>query len=503
LDRKGEKQKSVSILVPNLNGLKHLQRCIPSIINQTYPRKEIIIVDNGSIDGSVEYLENIPKLKIIKNKENLGFAKAINQATQIASGFYLLVLNNDAVLDLGCVTNLVREYENVTDGNSSNLAGLAPKILFYEFPTIIDAVGTGLNIDGTGFNLGAGQVDLGQFDSPARIFGLCFAAAFLRRDLFKKVGPLEESYFAYYEDMDWCFRANAQGYEFRTAPFAVVYHGHSATAKRIMDYNVKRYLLERNRLRTMLRNFHGKSIFNIIHPLISYLSEMYRTARHPLARPISKTISEFIFYIKILSQLFRTPILLNQNLKLNKNRTLSDDQIFGISEYWRPWLISGTFYDSMHSPILNLETLTKQYELAIKRLSTKELIKNRNVLKKLLRIIKRVNWHVGGIEELVANSGSRVHFNDFLAHMIGNMYFISKQNQSLAIDPFILDLLFSLHGRKKRESITYLKNKLRSIDTSISKRKELAFQQICEQCISIFTPYFEAWNLISLKDKQR
>ena len=132
-------------------------------------------------------------------------------------------MNNDTTLAPKCILNLVKELDTLRSRNK-HVAGVQPKILFHEFPTIIDAIGTGINRDGTGFNIGVGQVDLGQFDKTMRIFGLCFAAAFIDRKVLSAVGVLPENYFVY-EDIDWCYRANSQGYEFHSAPQAVVYTG--------------------------------------------------------------------------------------------------------------------------------------------------------------------------------------------------------------------------------------------------------------------------------------
>src|SRR5262249_37746999 len=168
---------------------------------------------------------------------------------------------------------------------------------------LIDNVGTLINADGAAYNMGIGQLDIGQYDVSEPVFGVCFAAALFRKAAFSPsaVGPLDESFFMYYEDVDWCFRANLLGWHFRTAPSAVVAHVHSASVRHL-DYSFKYYLIERNLLRTVLKNFESRRAMRVLaRRTLAHLAK----ALHRLAfwatglRVVSRFWGELLRYWKV------------------------------------------------------------------------------------------------------------------------------------------------------------------------------------------------------------
>ena len=486
--------QTISILIPNFNGLKYLKICVPSILNQTHRDTELIIADNGSTDGSIEYTKTIPKAKLVRNERNLGFAKAVNQASRLATGSFLFVLNNDTMLEPECIENLLSAFDT-WEKRKTRLAGISPKILFYDFPTIIDAVGTGINSDGTGYNIGVGQVDLGQFDSPSRIFGLCFAAAFLKRDLFEKIGQLEESYFAYYEDVDWCYRANAQGYEFRSAPDARVYHLHSATARKSIQYGDKRYLLGRNKLRTIFRNYQARHFPKVIRPIGGHILAIYNVTRHPLSRPLKASVQELNVNLRVLLDLAKAPVRLHENVKLNAGRHVSDQEIWRISDTWRPWLVAGTFIDEAHAPVFTIGTLERSYRLLAK-LEGKEHFKEAcTALNSLSSILEERPWPLDKPEELNSKPSKGFRLGGWIARSAVNL-FIVKRNQMMATDSFVLDLLLSFQGRDREEVISHLDRKLQLCLGSNVTGSGASTEWLSKQCISIYGPQFEKLGLI-------
>ena len=161
-------------------------------------------------------------------------------------------LNPDAVVEPDA---LVRMGAALAAADPRCVA-VAPKMLLAADPTVIDAVGNAVNAKGEAFNIGLGQPDLGQFDVPGPCFGPCFGAAMFRRSAFARehVGPLDESLFLYYEDVDWNWRSQLLGYTSVTEPYARVRHVMSA-ATRHLDYGFKFHLTERNLLICVLKNF--------------------------------------------------------------------------------------------------------------------------------------------------------------------------------------------------------------------------------------------------------
>src|SRR5262245_45243264 len=238
-----------------------LDRCLRSLAVQSYGNLEVLLVDNASHPGSLEGAEaGHPGVRLLRLERNLGFAGGMNRGIAAARGEMVLLLNFDVELDPGCVGELAKVL-----GQDERIAGVAAKTGFVHDRHLIDNVGTLIDRAGAAFNMGIGQLDVGQYDVSERVFGACVAAALFRKAAFGEdaVGPLDESYFMYYEDVDWCYRANMLGWHFRTAPQAVVAHVHSASVRHL-DYSFKYYLIERNLLRTVVKNFETRRVFRIL-----------------------------------------------------------------------------------------------------------------------------------------------------------------------------------------------------------------------------------------------
>ena len=207
----------LSVIIVNLNTKKLTLDCIKSALAEgPETKKEIIVVDNGSADGSVEALENLASRKLItliKNKENLGYAKANNQGIRIAKGKYLLLLNNDTIVRRGALTKLVEFAEDTPDAGVVgskllNIDGSLQSSCFH-FPTIANAVKE--------YFLG----QKGHFKKfapkgkkPTPVDALVGAAFLITPAAFKRAGLLDERYFAYFEDIDYTEKViYRQGFE--------------------------------------------------------------------------------------------------------------------------------------------------------------------------------------------------------------------------------------------------------------------------------------------------
>jgi hypothetical protein len=218
------------------------------------------------------------------------------------------------------------------EGLRKKVIGLAPKILLDSYGRkVIDAIGIGIKPDGSAFNIGIGQIDYGQFNKPIRVMGICFAAGLLVKEHYEKVGNLDESYFAYYEDVDWCYRANMFGYEFYTCPNAIVYHGHSVSAKKTFTFYEKYYLIHRNLLKTLIKNYYrGNQIRSMIR--------LYNNLRYGYCNLVSKNFKMSLTILRIgFHIIMRFPSLLFFNYKINKKRIMFDSEIWQLS--------NGTLFD--------------------------------------------------------------------------------------------------------------------------------------------------------------
>jgi GT2 family glycosyltransferase len=219
--------------------------------------------------------------------DNHGFAGAINRALKHVDTQYLLISNFDIVYEPGYLEAALGRLESSGD----KVVGIAGKTLFYPpeadknwpgrgpgDPPMEGCRGTGGVIDNTGtlvnglmlaYNRGVGQIDIGQYDVPDRPMGACFAAFLVRSQAFCKitgylmgVGHLDAGYFMYYEDIDWCYRANILGYKILYEPGAVAWHHHSLTT-RDKPVFFKYHLIQRNLYRTIMKNMRFRTVIRL------------------------------------------------------------------------------------------------------------------------------------------------------------------------------------------------------------------------------------------------
>lgn len=218
-------QPFLSVIIPNFNGLQHLEPCLASLRKQTYPNLETILVDNGSSDDSVAFTRReFPDVKIIALDQNLGFIGAVNLGFEQATGQVFVPLNNDTEVDSHWAQALVERLQAYPDAGI-----IASKMLLFAERDKIHSAGDGFGTDGIPVNRGVWQKDDGQFDADTYIFGGCGGAVAYRREMLDAVGPFDPDLFMYMEDVDLNWRAQLAGYKAVFAPKAVVYHHLSAT----------------------------------------------------------------------------------------------------------------------------------------------------------------------------------------------------------------------------------------------------------------------------------
>lgn len=248
-------EKLVSTIIVNYNGLKFLKRCISSLLEQTYPDIEIILVDNGSTDNSIEFIKKeFPSVKIIANNENLGFAKGNNIGIREAKGDLIATLNNDTEVTSKWIEELVKAI------NSDNNVGMcSSKILFMNDPKIINSTGMRISRSGACWDRGIFEYDTGQYEQIEEIFGPCACAAMYRKEMLEKIGLFDEDFYAYMEDSDLAFRGRLTGWKCLYVPTAVVYHYLGGTAGYMSDYTI--YYGNRNIIWNCFKNFPGWLLF--------------------------------------------------------------------------------------------------------------------------------------------------------------------------------------------------------------------------------------------------
>jgi len=238
----------VSIVILNWNGRHLLPACLSALDAQTFRDFEVIVVDNGSHDGSLEWLAaQYPSVRLITNATNLGFATANNQGMRASQAPFVMLLNNDAYLAPDCLQKLVEA------ANRATWAGMfACKILQHEAPDRMDSAGIEVDRAGMAWNRGWDEASA-QHVQALEVFGPSAAAALYRRAMLDQIGLLDDDFFIYYEDVDLAWRAQRAGWRCLYVPEAVVEHVHSATTRRGSPF--KRRLLSRNKWWAIAKNY--------------------------------------------------------------------------------------------------------------------------------------------------------------------------------------------------------------------------------------------------------
>ncbi|PKL66238.1 MAG: glycosyltransferase family 2 protein [Methanobacteriales archaeon HGW-Methanobacteriales-1] len=258
----------VSVIIPNYNGIEFLETCFKSI-NIQKNIKEVIVVDNGSHDRSIEFIKsNYPQFILIKNKTNLGFAKAINQGIAAASGEYVFLLNNDMELEKNCISNLLKCIEN-----DQTFSASSKMIQYYERNKIDDA-GDEYSLLGWTKRVGYGKSQE-KYNQKRNIFSACAGASIYKKSILDKIGYFDENFFAYMEDVDIGYRARIHGFQNIYCPEALVYHvGSGTSGSRYNEFKIK--LAARNNIYVPYKNMPWPQIilnspFLVAGYLIKYI----------------------------------------------------------------------------------------------------------------------------------------------------------------------------------------------------------------------------------------
>ncbi len=303
----------VSVIILTWNGRAYLKACLDSLAAQTYCDFETILVDNGSSDGSVEYVRSAyPWVRLLELTENIGFAGGNNRALKECSGKFIVTLNNDTKLEPGFLAALVAAAEG-----DPAIGMVAAKMLNFYEKRRIDSVGVRIALNGMGQNIGVGEQDNGQYDVATEVFGPCAGAALYRRAMLEEVGFFDPAFFAYYEDLDLAWRGRLAGWRSVTAPDAVVYHVHSATSGKMSPFTV--YHVQRNKWFVIIKNWPVSLIMKRLSLIV-----LFDLAAFVLATLRGRGFAGIKARFDVLKSLSR---LLRERDKVQSRCTISDADI--------------------------------------------------------------------------------------------------------------------------------------------------------------------------------
>jgi hypothetical protein len=230
----------ISVIVLNWNGRHLLNGCLFSLRHQTFRDFETILVDNGSTDGSVDYVRSsFPEVRIVALDRNLGFSAGNNRGIMVARGDFIFFLNNDTEVH----PDMLEELHRVIEIDPADVGSWAVKMLRWDRRDIIDNCGCAYSAFGAGYQAGSGELN-DTYLAQEWVFGASGGAGCHRRSLLDEIGMFDEDFFYNNEDVDLSFRAQLAGYRCHFVPKAIVYHLGSATGGATGDKTI--YHIQRN-----------------------------------------------------------------------------------------------------------------------------------------------------------------------------------------------------------------------------------------------------------------
>lgn len=250
------KPPKVAVVILNWNGLKFLQQFLPTILQSTWPNLQVVVGDNGSTDGSVEFLNSkyANEITVIKNSENFGYTGGYNRIVNQVDADYYILLNSDIEVTPNWIEPVIAIMEA-----DKQIAAAAPKIKAFDRKNYFEHAGAaGGFIDKLGYPFCRGRLfyeveeDKGQYDQSGEIFWASGAALFIRSRCWKEVGGFDERFFAHMEEIDLCWRLKNMGYKIMYCAESTVYHVGGGTLD--TENPFKTYLNFRNNLWLIKKN---------------------------------------------------------------------------------------------------------------------------------------------------------------------------------------------------------------------------------------------------------
>lgn len=289
----------VSIVILNWNGEKYLNDFLPVLLNNTLiPDVEIVVADNASTDGSLALLDaKFPTVKVLKLDKNYGFAGGYNKALELVDAEYFVLLNSDIEVTNDWLSPLL-EYMD----SNKDVAACQPKIRAYNNREYFEHAGAaGGFIDYLGYPFCRGRVmghveaDRGQYDDVIDVFWATGACLMIRSEVFKKVGGLDDQFFAHMEEIDLCWRLNARNYRIVCIPQSVVYHVGGGTLNTESPY--KTYLNFRNNLLMLYKNLPQNMLKEVLmwRRILDYVAaiQFFITGKKENAKSVIKARNDF------------------------------------------------------------------------------------------------------------------------------------------------------------------------------------------------------------------
>jgi GT2 family glycosyltransferase len=313
--------KRIAILILFFNDIQNVKDVLESTTSQTYLNNEIICIDNASSDGTTEWIRmHYAKLKLIENKENLGFAKAYRIVIeQIFSQNFdaAVLLNSDTIVDRDWLSEMV-----ITAYKTTQIGIVQPKIYLFDGKenNLINTFGNCINYLAFGFCNNYKKLDSSEFDDDPEINYASGCSLFIKREVYESIGNLDDNFYAYSEDTDLCWRARLKGWKIVLSSNSIMWHKYSFAAKSTNKW--KFFMLERNRWYLLIKNYRLRSLI-LISPVLFFME----------LGVIMDSMANGYFKDKMKSylSLFKNlPKLAKERRIVQNSRTVNDKELFKI-----------------------------------------------------------------------------------------------------------------------------------------------------------------------------
>ena len=285
-----------SVIIPNLNGAGWLRDSIESVWAQTEQDFELIVIDNGSTDESLDIARSYcgrDRYTLIENAGNTGFSHAVNQGIAIAKGEYMALFNNDAFAEPDWLAELIK----TADADPKIFAVSSLMLRYYE-PELADDAGDYVTILGFACKRGDG-LKASRYTKPCRVFSACGGAALYRKSILEEIGTFDENFFAYFEDVDLSWRANNAGYKCVLCPTARCYHICGASTGAVKYNAFKSQQSGRNSILLPLKNEPLLMlILNFLPLALGYLLKCYKFHKQGFGEAWDKGMHEAFALLK-------------------------------------------------------------------------------------------------------------------------------------------------------------------------------------------------------------
>jgi GT2 family glycosyltransferase len=330
----------VSIILLNYNGIKYIHGCVESVLKSEYEDFELIIVDNNSTDKSLEIVEAEfidPRLRVIRNDKNVGFAAGNNIGAEAAKGKYLVFLNIDTVVDHRWLTDVISLMES-----DKTVGVVQPKLLSMDDRSIFDSAGDYLDYFGFSFRRGGSwfEKDTGQYDAVEDIFSARGAALVTRKEIVRTIGLFDNDYFLDFEDIDFCWRVRLYGKRVVFVANSIVYHkGAGVSSQDFLAH--KNIHPPKNFVMTMVKNYNASHIIKylILPQLLSlftgfFILELFLMKRENKLAYIKYKIHAYLWLLRNIKKLRTKRKHIQNNL-----RKVPDSEIMKYMIKTSPWRV--------------------------------------------------------------------------------------------------------------------------------------------------------------------